>query len=84
MAESHGKKSDTQKKSRVFPGFVRLFFKQVMASFLCGILFFLMNTLPAPSLNNCARALGDALRYEIKIPTEKFPDWVKERIAFPR
>ncbi len=80
MAESHHNKSNTRKNSHRFPGFIRLFFKQVVASFLCGVLFFLMSNIPAPTLNNCARALGDALRFEMKIPTEKLPHWVKERI----
>lgn len=84
MAESHHNKSNTRRKARSYPSFIRLFFKQAVASLVFGILFFLMSTLPAPSLNNCARALGDALRFEMKIPTENFADWLKERIALPQ
>lgn len=76
MAESHNK------KPRKTQGILQLFFKQAITSFLCGVLFFLMNTLPVPVLNNCAKALREALRYETKTPVEKIPEWVKERFAF--
>lgn len=80
MTETHGKKSNARNKARSYPGFIQLFFKQVVASLAVGILFFLMGTIPSPVLNNCARALGDALRYEMGLPTEKLPAWLIERI----
>ncbi len=84
MTDSSRNRSETKKFSRPYPKWLRLFFKQLVASLLCGILFFLMHILPAPFLNNCARALGDALRYEVSIPTDKIPHRVKERIAPPQ
>ena len=82
MTESRQSKSHTDRNSRSYPGFVRLFFKQAAVSLVIGILFSLMRSVPVPTLNNCARALGDALRYEMKLPAENLPDWVMERIPF--
>ncbi|MBO5364200.1 MAG: hypothetical protein J6A56_01885 [Clostridia bacterium] len=81
MAEYYHGKTEKSQKSPRSPRVVRLFFKQTFAALVCGLLVFLMHTLPIPYLNNCADALGRALRYELKLPTEGLTEWVKERIT---
>lgn len=80
MAEHKQKKSKPSRNSRPYPKLIRLVFKQALASLVCGVLFFLMHTLPVTQLNNCADALGRALRHEYSLPTQKLTDWVRERI----
>ncbi len=81
MAESYHGRTERAKEPSRSPKIVRLFLKQTVAALVCGLLIFLMNKLPIPSLNNCADALGRALRYEMNLPTEKLTQWVKERIT---
>lgn len=81
MTEPQRSNSDAKRKSRTKPGLIRLFFMQAAASLVCGIFFLLMHSLPVPTLNNCARALGDALRFEMELPTEKLPRWITEGIS---
>lgn len=81
MAEYyHGKSDHSQKPSRS-PRFFRLLLKQTLAALVCGLLVFLMYTIPNPRLNQYADALGRALRYEVKIPAGELTEWFKERIT---
>ncbi len=83
MAKSYQGKTGQKKESRSYPKPIRLFFKQAIASLVFGIFFFLMHALPVSQLNNCADALGRALRHEYTFPAQKLTDWVKERIPLP-
>ncbi len=83
MAEYYHGKSKPRKKSPSYPKFVRLVFKQTLASLVCGVLLFLMHVLPLSRLNHYADALGRALRYEYSIPTQALTDWFKERMPLP-
>ena len=80
MAKYYKRKDNPRKEPRSYPKLVQLIFKQTVASLVCGVLFFLMHTLPIVQLNRCADALGRALRQEFDLPTQKLTDWVKERI----
>ncbi len=83
MAEYDRRKNQSKNESRTPPKVVRLLLKQTVASLVCGLLLFLMHTLPIAQLNNCADALGRALRHEYALPTQKLTDWVRERIPLP-
>ncbi len=81
MAEYYGGKTETSKKPSRSPRLFRLLFKQTVAALVCGLLAFLMQASSSPQLNQCADALGRALRYELKLPTGEITNWVEERIT---